>query len=588
MDGSQKNDRSFRWLLIAAALSPGLLIASIVWKTGVDVPFWDEWELVPVFKKAFTGTLTWNDLFAQHNEHRIFFPRLIFIGLARIFQWNVCVPMYVNVLCVFLASVALYRVQKRTLDLPPDRHYALWFLTNLMLFTPFQGHAWIWGICLTNTIPLLTLVLCLWTCSSPLSFPSKFAACAALSIFGTFSTGNGMLNWGLAFPLLFSAPTWSDVFKRKGSMVLWISLAACSAALYFHGYWKPAKHPSLLSVVDAPYDAVRYFFAFLGAPLGHGSGIPVLVLTKFVALIIVLMFALCLAYVLWCRQYALFQRVLPWAVLGLYSLLNAAVIAVGRAGFGIPQALSPRYAVFSVALIVAVVQLYVIVSAEIQKKPREQNAFSWSGLSLCLLTVFLMLHVQTSAQSLAEFGTLYARNLRMKAAITLIDIGPSEPLLHMDDRKYSEFREYALTANNLKLFRQPLITDRRISLIAASSAETPINIGAADGIRHNEKGNVIVHGWGLAPDGKRPADMLLLTASVGVGEELIVELIDSRVRRDDIARWSKDSLMCGYVHEILPGKVPDNAMLRVWVYDAISAKAYAVNKELLKLPEKSP
>jgi hypothetical protein len=72
--------RLARLLLIAA---PPLLIGFLIFRDGVDTPFWDEWDrTAPLFEKMAAGTLGFADFFAQHNEHRILFPRLIFFGLT--------------------------------------------------------------------------------------------------------------------------------------------------------------------------------------------------------------------------------------------------------------------------------------------------------------------------------------------------------------------------------------------------------------------------------------------------------------------------------------------------------------------------
>jgi len=49
----------------------------------VAVPFWDEWETPGAQLADYCqGSLDWADLFGQHNEHRLFFPRLIWLPLA--------------------------------------------------------------------------------------------------------------------------------------------------------------------------------------------------------------------------------------------------------------------------------------------------------------------------------------------------------------------------------------------------------------------------------------------------------------------------------------------------------------------------
>jgi hypothetical protein len=69
-------------LLIVA---PPQLIGLLIFRDGIDVPFWDQWDgTAPLFEKMAAGTLGFADFFSQHNEHRTLFPRLISFELGRL------------------------------------------------------------------------------------------------------------------------------------------------------------------------------------------------------------------------------------------------------------------------------------------------------------------------------------------------------------------------------------------------------------------------------------------------------------------------------------------------------------------------
>src|SRR5438067_12856491 len=79
--GREKGDRLTGWLLLGvwAALTAAAL--GFVLTFGTNTPYADEWEFVP----ALTGherVLPW--LWAQHNEHRLPLPRLIYYMLFQI------------------------------------------------------------------------------------------------------------------------------------------------------------------------------------------------------------------------------------------------------------------------------------------------------------------------------------------------------------------------------------------------------------------------------------------------------------------------------------------------------------------------
>src|SRR5437764_11469738 len=67
-----------RVALIILALLPGLYLFSLIVRYGVNVPYADEFTLAPLLVKAHEHAITFSDLFEQHNEHRYFFPRLLF------------------------------------------------------------------------------------------------------------------------------------------------------------------------------------------------------------------------------------------------------------------------------------------------------------------------------------------------------------------------------------------------------------------------------------------------------------------------------------------------------------------------------
>jgi hypothetical protein len=61
------------WLFIVVpAALPYLYVHAFF---GVNVVFADAWDMVLVFRKWSSGRLAFPDLYAQHVEHRMFFPR---------------------------------------------------------------------------------------------------------------------------------------------------------------------------------------------------------------------------------------------------------------------------------------------------------------------------------------------------------------------------------------------------------------------------------------------------------------------------------------------------------------------------------
>ena len=43
----------------------------------VDIPFYDQWDLLNIYDKVMQGTLTLNDLLVLNNEHRVVVQRIV-------------------------------------------------------------------------------------------------------------------------------------------------------------------------------------------------------------------------------------------------------------------------------------------------------------------------------------------------------------------------------------------------------------------------------------------------------------------------------------------------------------------------------
>jgi hypothetical protein len=66
-------------LLIFFGVLPALLLLADIRAFAVNIPFMDDWQFVPLLEKAKNGNLTFRELWAPHDEHRLLLPRIIII-----------------------------------------------------------------------------------------------------------------------------------------------------------------------------------------------------------------------------------------------------------------------------------------------------------------------------------------------------------------------------------------------------------------------------------------------------------------------------------------------------------------------------
>ena len=64
----------------------------------LDVPYHDQWDLLPLLDAYYQGTLTLNDLLKPHNGHILLLPKIIMLLLAISTHWNT----FAEVLCSLL------------------------------------------------------------------------------------------------------------------------------------------------------------------------------------------------------------------------------------------------------------------------------------------------------------------------------------------------------------------------------------------------------------------------------------------------------------------------------------------------------
>ena len=113
-----------------------IAVAVLVWRFHVDVPFWDQWDFVPDLDRLFSGQLDLSFLFRQHNEHRMFFPRLIMLALARVTHWSIGWELVVSYLLTW--GIFLFLVKQLFHFYPEVRRIFLVFPIILFSWLTFS------------------------------------------------------------------------------------------------------------------------------------------------------------------------------------------------------------------------------------------------------------------------------------------------------------------------------------------------------------------------------------------------------------------------------------------------------------------
>src|SRR5215211_1051473 len=334
------------WLLV---LIPAALPYLYVRAFGVNVVFADAWDMALVFHKFFSGRLTFADFYAQHNEHRMFFPKGAELLLGLLTRYNNVAEMYLIVSCFLITAAVLLVAFRREIGLP-----LIFFVpVALLIFSFRQYENMLFGFqinfAFTQTFGVLALYLL--SSSGRGNFGAyAFAAALGSATIASFSTAQGLLVWpaGLLGLLLGSVAGPG----KKVLVGLWGIVGVAEWVAYFVDYHTPRGHPPLLDALGHIGTAPGYFLTLLGSALfwqaehAYEGGLVIG----------------CLALAMFLATYGrgVLRQHSFWISLLFYSLFILATITLGRSGmFGVWQAAIARYTTFS---ILAVASLYALLA----------------------------------------------------------------------------------------------------------------------------------------------------------------------------------------------------------------------------------
>ncbi|MEG4321159.1 MULTISPECIES: hypothetical protein [unclassified Microcoleus] len=360
-----------KFILFTLYLLPVVLLIGFVATFSVNVPIDDEWRLASLFEKIAHGSVTFNDFWALHSNHRIVFPKIIIALLAFASRWNINYQLCLSIGLAAITFIATYKLSSMQVKNVGDN---LWHLANILtcilIFSLVQHENWLWGFQLAWFFVNLCFVGAVYALvSTHKLLPNIRIYIAAVFCFiASFSLAQGLLSWLAAIPAVAALQgNWAQ--KRKRS-IAWMLLFAATCAIYSIDY-HPSRKTSIISLLSKPLVAIDYFLSLLGSPIVRLPGISALV-----GLVIFASFVFFVGHfgkkilstdlgLCWDGQDAhptidlgLRYQALAWLSIGLFSVLSALFITAGRANFGAIQALeSSRYTTNSILLLIALVQL---------------------------------------------------------------------------------------------------------------------------------------------------------------------------------------------------------------------------------------
>lgn len=372
------------WLLY---LIPILGVTGFIICFGVNVPFYDQWVLPALFEKTTIGTLQFQDLFELHNNHRILFPRLIFIVLGFISSWNIKLELFFSLGLAILTFILLYKL---SVNSSTNQNYFFHFtnlLTALIFFSLAQSENWLWGFQIAIFLINFCVILsCFIFKNNKIKPKKKLLFAAILSLIASFSSAQGLMSWLALIPGVIVISESGN--QRKKYLIFWMTLFVISSFIYSIGYTQEPKTINL-SLLEKLLAFIQFFFNVIAAPLTNSQnfsiGIGMIILSNFVFIG---------GYCLINRKNKkyLIKLCSPWFSIGIFSILCSIVITLGRYNYGANYAIyTSRYTTHSLLLIIAVIQLWFIIISEgnfFKRNYYPKLTYSFiGGILVCLIGV---------------------------------------------------------------------------------------------------------------------------------------------------------------------------------------------------------
>ncbi len=319
-------------LLVAA---PAVAVLVFVHRFGVDVPYHDEWDEMRHVIALYEGSLGLNDLVANHNEHLLFFPRLLMLALARATNYNLRVFMFASVILLLATTGLLLFVHLRA-QRARNRSALFALLTFLpvacLMLTFRQVDNLLFGIQITLFSSLFFFVLATVLLTSSHGLGLHFFAAIAAAIISSFSFTCGLVAFPVGLIQLFLQR------RTVREKTVWLLVGVAVWVIYAISLMGVASISEYAFALRHPVSALLQLTAFTGNPIATeiypalASGIVILLLYLAVA---------GLRIVGASSQFDADTSVMLSLV--LFTLLCGVMIVFGRAQFGAHAGLAPRY-----------------------------------------------------------------------------------------------------------------------------------------------------------------------------------------------------------------------------------------------------
>lgn len=554
--------------IYTAYLIPLIFLTLFVLKFSVNVPFNDEWNLVEFFGKFASNSLTFQDFWSLNNDHRLLFPRIIFLIVGITSKWNVKLEMYLG---VFLSAISFYLLLRISYNNKNKSQIILVLvntITGFLFFSLIQIENWLWGFQVAWFLIHFWLIFAIFILTVPKNINANIKLyLAALGCFvASFSSAQGLFTWLAVMPCIFNLET--NKKKRLFKLIFWLLLFIICTFIYLNGYHKPDAHPETISVLDNPLIAINYFLTLIGnslflSKINQPEIIGLIIVINIIVFNLIFILSVCK------NQTKLSTEITPWISLSWFSLLFSLITTVGRVGFGVNHALASRYTTVSILLLISCLQIYKVIINTYWlwfKAKFFRNIITYFMMSILLFLV--------AYNSWSFFKVGYSYQLQRNYGKTCLEI-----IDFFDESFYDSIKINSNTTNCLKYIGTPnylrnlpenfkqlgwINFAQKINFIENSNL---IYGKVTEKTMLSKNNNLILKGWVTLPKSKQKPDAVLLSFD---DEKLFfANAIIKPNQSQDKIEWETE-----ISRQLLPKA---NIIIKVWVYDRENKQFIGLN-----------
>ncbi|SDI80702.1 hypothetical protein [Paenibacillus typhae] len=354
-----------------------------------NIMFQDQFDLMYILDKYFSGTLTIYDLWRGHLEHRLFGYNIIFLLNAIIFKYNSYFEFYLGALSLAITAVLIYVRFKRYVKKEPIHQKVLFYsISVLILLIIFSLNQW------ENMVFSLGMYILLKMCFFVPLFTTvddlllKKDKVIKLLIFLFIWLGLSILVFGAGYSLamvggvvlilIFKAAVDKWRFTKK-DILIYTSVLIISAVFLFIYYFNIYQNNMVVNR-ESNFDKIIYIFEHWPSAMKYlmlsfsasvfGVSFSDHYLTEGISVTIGIL--LLLVYVFAVYLYVknkFYERTFIPLLFIFYSVLFYGMILVGRFDYGTSYGMASRYVTetqYGLIGVIWIIAMYILRTEKIQ------------------------------------------------------------------------------------------------------------------------------------------------------------------------------------------------------------------------------